>query len=129
MKELRFRAWIVEKERESRNRIREPFMTDSFSFNSFDENYFIDEGCNLDEMTIMQYQGFKDKNKKEICEGDNLKFKHLDEEYQYCEVEAFGIIKGDFGDWNEWTLKFAIDSDYVFEIIGNIYENSELRKE
>ena len=75
-----------------------------------------------DDLEIMQYTGLKDKNGKEIYEGDLLKISMQgDEQTNPFEVE------------NMWDLRIGmnnndpymrIDSDC--EIIGNIYENPKL---
>lgn len=104
------------------------------------------------EYVLMQSTGFKDKNGKEIFEGDILKFN--DEWAEYCyegyvdgSVEGINfveVVRGEacfeFGKtrypesslfirMEDERLAFAelIKSrDFEFEIIGNIYENPEL---
>jgi uncharacterized phage protein (TIGR01671 family) len=88
---------------------------------------------------LQQFIGLLDKDGKEIYEGDIVKFEYYDEmviddndnqEYsedaQITKVESKGIIKGDFEECQMWLIDWAMDSDYIFEIIGNIYENPEL---
>lgn len=78
---------------------------------------------------VMQYTGLKDKNGKEIYEGDiviaNLKYFHIKNEK--CKVifknGYFGI---QYGYCDDYFKSFLAWDD--FEVIGNIYENPELLK-
>lgn len=77
----------------------------------------------IEECILMQYTGLKDKNGKEVYEGDLIKI-----EYE----EKYGIVK-----WNEELACFQICNVpsqtlkhiKYYEIIGNIYENKELLEE
>ena len=68
----------------------------------------------------MQYTGLKDKNDKEIYEGDIVT---VDGEIFYVEWRGMG----------DWFIDPKKDAAFVFtpeiydvEVIGNIYENPEL---
>lgn len=69
---------------------------------------------------FMQYTGLKDKNGKEIYEGDICKYRE----------DTKGQIRFEDGcfwfDCNDWSEPIYIFSAWEFEIIGNIHENKEL---
>lgn len=78
-----------------------------------------------ENIILMQYTGLKDKNGKEIYEGDIInpaKAKYKD----------YRIIKWEsVEDLEESYTGFDIYPSYTkkFEVVGNIYENPELIKE
>lgn len=135
-REIKFRAWI-KKGCESK-------MGEVTSIN-LDEGYINYIVCNeqneieiiglayLDEYILLQYTGLKDKNGKEIYEGDILKYnfpydgklKHTSP-VTYLETQAsFGVI--DF--YGNNIPLYDIPANNCFEIIGNIYENPEFLEE
>jgi hypothetical protein len=84
-----------------------------------------------DDCEIMQYTGIKDKNDKEIYEGDILLIDDGDLE-QYKSVvrwNAGGLI-ADCPTGNDYDITLVgwlFDSRVeTIEVIGNIYENPEL---
>lgn len=82
---------------------------------------------------VMQFTGLKDKNGKEIYEGDIIKGK-----YDMDESDILGVVKylePSFKIENkDWDMKnMAPYQEFILiwfpmEVIGNIYENSELIK-
>jgi uncharacterized phage protein (TIGR01671 family) len=82
----------------------------------------------FDEIELMQYTGLKDKNGKEIYEGDivkNLRDKTF--EIFWSEEELAWCDKGKWRDGRDnITLLADLNAVATIEVIGNIYENPEL---
>lgn len=55
-------------------------------------------------------------------EGDYV----MPEDGQVSSVDEDGVISGNFDDWSLWTIRFAMDNDWLFKKIGNITDNPEL---
>jgi len=79
-----------------------------------------------DSHVIQQFTGLKDKNNKEVYDGDIIKQNSHFGEILVCQYrEKFGM----------WTFRIRNDGDSFhfhywelkeFEVVGNIFENSEL---
>ena len=91
----------------------------------------IDNQPNPDKFILMQYTGLKDKNGKEIFEGDIVSFDDCTStESGYCERGCIGVVE-----WCNETVSFEVSNRLSAEsyevldecvVIGNIYENPEL---
>ena len=92
----------------------------SFDFYLEDEN-----------ATIMQSTGLKDKNDKEIFEGDIVQFEDCYTETDFLYVNT-GIVEwsqGSFTITNRDSVEMGdlLDGEFLdVTIIGNVYENPEL---
>jgi uncharacterized phage protein (TIGR01671 family) len=131
MREIKFRAW-------SKSEPKEMFRVIMIAFPVGEKRLIISgRGGSTDtsDCILMQYIGLKDKNGKEIFDGDILNVQNQGEYREQeplegkCEVKfndgafrAFGfynmllgekVCTGSEGNWN-------------MEVIGNIYENPEL---
>lgn len=86
--------------------------------------------CCDDSIELMQYTGLRDKNGKEIYEGDVIILDNSDiggekiiGEIIWCDDQTLGCLG--FG---LWTKKGYLHTNLLghIEVIGNIYENREL---
>ncbi len=115
-REIKFRVWgKTEKEY-----IRYPFAWLSL-FDSPD-GLEIEEN---EDLVIEQYTGLKDKNGKEIYEGDIMRYDAIDYKVLWADYYAGFETKRLNSPWNNagLTLHFLAS---VGRVIGNIHENPEL---
>ncbi len=114
MRDIKFRAWNESGER-------------SYMLGPYDLSDAIFNYKEIRSLLLMQYTGLKDKNGKEIYEGDIItceNYTMYGGKYKVC--------------WRQDLMAFMFDLELVspdylhhaegIEVIGNIYENSELLK-
>lgn len=146
MRDIKFRAWD---KKSKKIRIVESIGFGELSY--YNEGYpvanMIGRDCIHDKDIIihrdsyqhelMQYTGLKDKNGKEIYEGDIVKYKVKGSDKTYTTVMKFneehgaflfGIYEGVKMPCGKKTRmnKYTRKSVGSVEVIGNIYENPEL---
>lgn len=79
----------------------------------------------FDDIVLMQSTGLRDKNDREIFEGDVIKANYWLEVVSFSEEKAMFVSK-EIG-FPETSLYDLFNSDiFTVEIIGNIYENPKL---
>lgn len=130
MREIKFRTWDKDSIKWSKTPLE---------YKIKDINYYTDYEWN-------QYTGLKDKNGKEIYEGDIIKV--LRKHWNNCRKEYLEKITEEIGEVvfyknlqvslktkeKEGTLYqpflwiFEDEEDHQIEIIGNVYENKDLLK-
>jgi len=101
MREIKFRAWDIYN--------KEMVYSETPPSFSFWKWFAYDS-----RTPLMEYTGLKDKNGKEIYEGDIVKS-------EYRDNLIIIIIK-----WREKKAQWSIEDFGIVEVIGNIYENPEL---
>ena len=130
MREIKFRAWIYKERMVNVDMID---FTGVMPNGSGSPKLYIDGDVNpwFSDAILMQFAGLKDKNGKEIYEGDILGFsdkrKRKKENLEIIKWED-SSIEDDWGNSNPYsgfTLPTNM-SDNDWEVIGNIYENKDL---
>jgi len=114
MREIKFRAW--DRETKQMNRT---LALGCWRFDPEGRLVNYGDAHARKNYILMQYTGLKDKNGKEIYEGDIVK--------NYAIIEQVIVVKFIEGCFYPFTngIDFRIEAQDV-EVIGNIYENPEL---
>jgi uncharacterized phage protein (TIGR01671 family) len=125
MREIKFRAWETPRSYHDGKMIyQESFVNNTIQ-------YLVNEKTFNNSRIIMQYTGLKDKNGKEIYEGDIINVFDYDTEFL-----GYGNVIFKYHSWcinwidsrSECIMKFDefIENGREINVIGNIYENPEL---
>lgn len=118
MREIKFRAWF-EKFKEMYTVKMVDLQREIAYFDKYNYRSFYD-------INLMEYTGLKDKNEKEIYEGDIVKLRAN---------HGIGVVKYS-DEWGAFIVEYiklrplaVLGMNYYkedIEVLGNIYENPEL---
>lgn len=133
MRKIKFRAWLKE-DKKMVNVETMDFTDKSIQYLKRSEiiNAYILRRESFDDVELMQYAGLKDKNGKEIYEGDIVLVKLSGVSTWYKTVVKFkeGVFIASLIDGEDYIYIFNRGFDNNdFEVIGNIYENKKLLEE
>ena len=135
MKEIKFKAWNGKSFFYPSKLL---FQDDGSLTHVWDWNNGDFSWQSIKNYELVQYTGLKDKNGKEIYEGDIVRLLDIDNEPEiftviweksgYFTLKPFVDNEGYVPTLGYFTDRDSNDNYYTFEIIGNIYKNPELLK-
>ena len=127
-REIKFRAWNIP------NKLMYQNVQDGLLAENEKDQLVL--GVSLGKLSkdagsiLMQFSGLQDKNGKEIYEFDIVKFYNPYSKNTYIMVVKFCSVFAGFALFDSVESKWAKESDYLkiqdLEVVGNIYENTEL---
>lgn len=91
-----------------------------------DEYVSLEDWCDIDMKTIGQSTGLKDKNGVEVFEGDALKNNDYPNQIFICKHSRLQASFQAESLNGLLTLSLWKDEERDWQVLGNIYENSEL---
>lgn len=130
MRELKFRVWS---ERQKTYNYKHPYNTLGNFYINQNGCLFSDYGNTVapeirqKDFVIEQYTGLKDKNGKEIYEGDIMSDKSIVRFAYDNEVGSCGCCVDEF--WGSGFIVSNANPIESLEVVGNIHENPELLEE
>lgn len=131
MRDIKFRCWDTENK--EMLEVQELDYEDSYNGQPMTRTTMYSDYFDTEDMILMQYVGLKDKNGKEIYEGDIVKFRFKDDREEFPDLIGYIEYQTTFTAFrimsNQGSFKIDITEIKSIEVIGNIYKNPELLEE
>lgn len=131
MRDIKFRCWDTENK--EMLEVQELDYEDSYNGQPMIRTTMYSDYFDTEDMILMQYVGLKDKNEKEIYEGDIVKFRFKDDREEFPDLIGYIEYQTTFTAFiimsNQGSFKIDITEIKFIEVIGNIYKNLELLEE
>ena len=128
MRELKFRIWVKDEKRYYDESDEESYMivpngNVTYTSEAYEEDgvWFNDTTSTTNDVIVEQYTGLKDKNGKEIYEGDIVSVRNKNRKNEY----DIGVVEFGKAAFRCPFLLGKYHSGQV-EVIGNVHENAEL---
>jgi len=125
MREIKFRAWN-KVFKEISNVLSIKFGAKSVFLENIGEGWERSKEYPLEDVFLMQYTGLKDKNGKEIYEGDIVKCDYYDEDSAGEPIHNSNTFVVKYSTVYQGFNTGEYPNGGEIEVIGNIYENPEL---
>lgn len=137
MREIKFRAWNKTEKQMCNSQYLHIQLDGELELMHYERENGYSDNVSY-KFILMQYTGLKDKNGKEIYEGDLLKFTEIDEDSAFGRedtdvvevkwIDDIAQYRAVFKSGRRTELHFVIQPPIIIycEVIGNIYENPEL---
>ena len=128
MRDIKFRCWDTENK--EMLEVQELDYEDSYNGQPMIRTTMYSDYFDTEDMILMQYVGLKDKNEKEIYEGDIVKFRFKDDREEFPDLIGYIEYQTTFTAFiimsNQGSFKIDITEIKFIEVIANIYKNLEL---
>ena len=124
MREIKFRAWS--RGRKEMGEVRILDLVCEIVQVKIENVYGM---WNFEYIELLEFTGLQDKNNKDIYEGDILKYKYMFQDKMSTSEVVWNDERNGFYLYSEREEEFFVletELKKQFEVIGNIYENSEL---
>ena len=122
MRDIKFRCWDTENK--EMLEVQELDYEDSYNGQPMIRTTMYSDYFDTEDMILMQYVGLKDKNGKEIYEGDIVKFRFKDDREEFPDLIGYIEYQTTFTAFrimsNQGSFKIDITEIKFIEVIGNI---------